>query len=118
MERIRKKIESAHPNGKLKGAYDTSWSKRGGGYNALSGRGTIIGVNTGKRIDYGMKNKYCRTCLIAEKKDEKPQIHVCRKFFSGTAKAMEAAICKDLFKKEDYKVLVGDEDSSAEARLR
>ena len=31
---------------------------------------------------------------------------------------MEAAICEDLFKKEDYKVLVGDEDSSAEARLR
>ena len=31
---------------------------------------------------------------------------------------MEAAICEDFFKKEDYKVLVGDEDSSAEARLR
>ena len=31
---------------------------------------------------------------------------------------MEAAICEDLFKKEDYKVLVGEEDSSAEARLR
>ena len=31
---------------------------------------------------------------------------------------MQAAICEDLFKKEDYKVLVGDEDSSAEARLR
>ena len=96
----KKKIENNHPNGNLKGAYDTSWSKRGGGYNALSGRGTIIGVNTGKCIDYGMKNKYCRTCLIAEKKDEKPQIHDCLKNFSGTAKAMEAAICKDLFKKK------------------
>ena len=117
MERRRKKIENGHPNGKLKGAYDRSWSKRGGGYNTLSGRDTIIGVNTGKCIDYGMKNKYCRTCLIAEKKDEKSQIHDCRKNFSGTAKAMEAAICEDLFKK-DYKVLVGDEDSSAEARLR
>ena len=117
MERRRKKIESDHRNGKLKGTYDTSWSKRGGGYNALSGRGTIIGVNTGKCIDHGMKNKYCRTCLTAEKKDEKPQIHDCRKNFSATAKAMGAAICEDLFKK-DYKVLVGDEDSSAEARLR
>ena len=84
------KIESDHPSGKLKGA------KHGGGYNALSGRGTIIGVNTGKCIDYGMKNKYYRTWLIAEKKDEKPQIHDCRKNFSGTAKAMEAAICEDL----------------------
>ena len=65
-----------------------------------------------------MKNKYCRTCLIAEKKGEEPQIHGCRKNFLGTAKAMEAAICEDLFKKEDYKVLVGDKDSSAEARLR
>ena len=70
---------------------------------------------------YGLWNEkqiLPNACLIAEKKDEKPQIHDCRKNFSGTAEAMEAAICEDLFKKEDYKVLVGDEDSSAEARLR
>lgn len=113
-----KNIESENPDSKLTGAYDTSWSKRGGGYNALSGRGTVIGVNTGKCIDFGIKNKHCRTCLTAEKKDIKPQIHDCRKNFSGTAKSMEAAICEDLFKKEDYKVMIGDEDSSAEARLR
>ena len=116
--REEKKDWKRSPHGELKGADDTSGSKRGGGYNTWSGRGTIIGVNTGKCIDYGMKSKYCRTCLIAEKKDEKPQIHDCSKKFSGTAKSKEAAIFEDLFKKEDYKVLVGDEDSSAEARLR
>ena len=30
----------------------------------------------------------------------------------------EAAICEDLFNKENYKVLVGNEESSAEARMR
>eukprot|EP00112_Aurelia_sp_Birch-Aquarium-sp1_P014841 Seg323.9 transcript_id=Seg323.9/GoldUCD/mRNA.D3Y31 product="hypothetical protein" protein_id=Seg323.9/GoldUCD/D3Y31 len=105
-------------NNGLKGAFDASWSKRGGGYNALSGRGTIIGVNTGKCIDFGMKNKNCRTCNNAKRLSQEPSQHDCRKNFSGTAKAMEPAICEDLFKREYYRVLVGDEDSSPEARIR
>ena len=53
-----KKLESSvGTDSQLKGAYDTSWSKRGGGYNALTGRGTIVGTNTGKCIGYGIKNK-------------------------------------------------------------
>ena len=40
-----KSLRSGFPVQKtLKGAYDTSWSKRGGGYNALSGRGGITGL--------------------------------------------------------------------------
>ena len=46
----------------LKGAYNISWSKRGCGYNALSGRGGIIGFMTGKCIDRGIKNKVCKFC--------------------------------------------------------
>ena len=47
-------------NSGLKGAFDASWSKRGGSYNALSGRGTVIRVNAGKFIDFGIKNKNFR----------------------------------------------------------
>ena len=68
-------------------------------------------------MDYGMKNRYCRTCLIAEKNGEEPQIHDCRKNFSDTAKIMKAANLWRFILKKYYKVLVGDEDSSAEARL-
>ena len=73
----------------LKGAYDTSGSKQGGGYNALSGRGGIIGFMTGKCIDYGIKNKVCKVCSKAEEKVQEPSKHYCRKLFSGSAKAME-----------------------------
>ena len=53
-----KKLESSVDTGSpLKGAYDTSWSKRKGGYNALTGRGTIVGTNTGKGIGYGIRIK-------------------------------------------------------------
>ena len=98
--------------------FDASWSKRGGGYNALSGRGTVIGVNTGNYIDFGTKDKNCRICSNAKKLGQEPSQHDCRNNFSGTAKAMEPAICEDLFKRESYRVLVGDEDSSSEARIR
>ena len=64
-----------------------------------------------------MKNKYCRTCFIAEKKDKKTQIHDCFNKFSEQEKQWKLQFCEDLFKK-DYTVLVGDEDSSAEACLR
>ena len=114
-----KEIESQLGFGnELKGAYDTSWSKRGGGYNSLSGRGTIIGIDTGKCIDYGIRNKCCRICSIAERSKKEPSHHDCRKNFVGTAKAMEPSICEELFKKESYKVMVGDEDSSCEAPVR
>ena len=48
------------------------------------------------------------------KKVKRPRSMIVVKIFL----AQEAAICEDLFEKGDYKVLVGDEDSSVEARLR
>ena len=84
MDRKRKiiSIGSGFPVQKtLKGAYDTSWSKRGGGYNALSGRWGIIGFTTGKYIDYGIKNKVCKFCSKAEEKGQEPSKHDCRKNF-------------------------------------
>ena len=46
-----KKLEiSIDTDSQLKGAYDTSWSKRGVGYNALTWRGIIVDTNTGKCI--------------------------------------------------------------------
>ena len=73
---------------------------------------------TGKCIHYGIKNKVCKFCSKAEEKGQEPSKHDCRKNFSGSAKAMEPQSCKELFRKENYSVMVGDEDSSCEARIR
>ena len=75
-----KKLESSvDTDSQLKGAYDTSWSKRGGGYNALTGRGTIVGTNTGKCIEYGIKNKMCHICQRRKKLGKDAKTHDCRK---------------------------------------
>ena len=114
-----KSLGSGFPAQKtLKGAYDTSWSKRVGGYNALSGREEIIGFMTGNCINYGIKNKACKFCSKAEEKGQEPSKHDCRKKFSASAKAMEAQICEELLRKENYSVMIGDENSSCEARIR
>ena len=88
MERRRKKTENDHPNGKLKRhtVHRGPNVGGGGGYNALSGRGTVIGVNTGKCIGYGMKKKYCRTCLIAEKKVKSHRSMIIVKLFRAQQK--------------------------------
>ena len=58
MKNEEKKLESSVDTGSpLKGAYDTSWSQRKGGYNALTGRGTIVATNTGNGIGYGIRIK-------------------------------------------------------------
>ena len=44
--------------------------------------------------------------------------HDCRKNFSGSAKSIEPAICEELFANVKYKVMIGDEDSSSEARVK
>ena len=103
---------------KLKGAYDTSWSKRGGAYNSLTGRGTIVGTNTGKCIDFATKNKVCRICQIASKSGKALSKHDCCKNFCRTVKSIESAICEELFSKPSYQVMIGDEDSSSEARIK
>ena len=39
-----------------------------------------------------------------------------QKFF-GLLKAMESSVCEELFRKEQHKVMVTDEDASSEARI-
>ena len=77
-----------------------------------------MGTNTGKCIEYGIKNKMCHICQRREKLGKDAKTHDCRKNFSGSAKSMEPAICEELFAKDKYKVMIGDEDSSSEARVK
>ena len=51
----------------------------------------------------------------SEKLEKDVKSHDCRKNFSGSAKSLEPAICEELFAKDKYKVMIGDEDSSSVA---
>ena len=95
-----------------------SWRTRSGMYNSSSGSGCIIGYNTGKCIDFATRNKDCRFCSVAAQKGAQPNPHDCMKNFSGSSKAMKSFICEELFQKEQYKVMVTDEDVSSEARIK
>ena len=48
-------------------------------YNAKSGVGTVIGLETGKSLYMGVCNKYCSTCTQANKENTMPQEHDCYK---------------------------------------
>ena len=94
------------------------WRTRSGMYNSRSGSGCIIGYNTGKCIDFATRNKDFRFCSVAAQKGAQINPHDCRKIFSGSSKAMESSVCEELFRKEQYKVMVTDEDGSSEARIK
>ena len=87
-------------------------------YNSSSGSGCIIGHNTGKCIDFATRNKDRRFCNVAAQKGAQPNPHDCRKNFSGSSKAKESSVCEELFRKEQYKIVVTDEDVSSEARIK
>ena len=102
----------------MKGSYDAGWQKQGRAHNSRTGQGTMVGLETGKCIDYATKNTYCRNCVEAGKMGVNPKPHDCRVNHAGSAKAMEASIAVELCQKEKYKVLIGDDDSTVISRVR
>ena len=77
-----------------------------------------MGLETGKCLDFGTKNTYCRKCLGAEKRGVDPESHDCHLNHAGSSKAMEGSIAVELCQKEKYKVLIGDDDSTVIAKVR
>lgn len=105
-------------------SYDMGWSKRGNGrsYDSLNGYGTFIGFLTGKILDFGTRNRKCRSCDKGREKER----HDCRKNFTGSAKAMEPDVGASLINNSailkeaglNVRVMIGDEDSSTIANVR
>ena len=103
--------------GKLKGSFDVSWRKQQG-YNSLIGHGAIFGYHTKNCIIYGTKNAYCKTCQQSMRMGKPANEHDCRQNHSGSAKAMEACLSEELFRKGDYGVMITDEDASSESKVK
>jgi hypothetical protein len=43
----------------------------------------MIGSQTGKIVNYSVRNKSCRICENAEKKNQIPMTHDCKRNWSG-----------------------------------
>ena len=105
-------------------SFDMGWSKRGKGHNSLEGVGHMMGLETGQVLYYNTRNKRCAICERAERNNEVAPPHDCRRNWYGSSKAMESDVAVELAttaKEGDsgvkISVVIGDEDSSAIARL-
>ncbi|RUA06481.1 MAG: hypothetical protein DSY43_01900 [Gammaproteobacteria bacterium] len=117
-DKWRKKEKRRGKGVGMKASYDAGWQKQGRAHNSRTGQGTMVGLQTGKCIDYGTKNAYCRKCVEAEKRGADPKPHDCRLNHVGSAKAMESSIAIEICQKDQYQVLIGDDDSTVISRLR
>jgi len=108
-------------------SYDMGWSQRGNGrvYDSLNGYCSIIGLKTGKVLDFCTRNRKCRICENGLRTG-KVSTHDCRLNFHGSAKAMEADGAKQLLTNSEVlknanvevAVFIGDNDSSSMSAIQ
>ena len=78
-------------------SFDMGWSKRGRAHNSLTGHGAVMGLLTGKALDYTTRNKLCTTCSSAKKDDCSPNPNDCRLNHKMSSKSMEPESAVKLF---------------------
>ena len=101
-------------------SYDMGWQKRGKAHNSSTGHGAVLGVSTGKVLDFATRCKMCRICSAAK---DKPKPHDCRKNHDGSSKIMESDVACQLFQHAPtrgikYDKYIGDDDSTTLAQLK
>lgn len=101
-------------------SYDMGWRKRGKSYDLSSGVGTVVGLKTGKVVNYATRNTMCRVCKEASNNNKEPAPHDCRQNHQGSSKSMESNVAVELFSGAveqgvSYATYVGDDDSTTES---
>lgn len=98
---------------------DGGWGKRSYGkkFNSLSGCAVLVGVRTKKVIFFGVRNKYCHVCKIAEVNNTPVREHSCNTNYKGPSSGMEADIILEGFLECEklgarFNKLIADGDSS------
>lgn len=104
---------------------DGGWGKRSYGkkFNSLSGCAVLIGLRTKKIVFFGVRNKYCHTCKIAQSKCTPVNEHDCTINYVGPSSGMEADIILEGFRTSEqhgarFNKLIADGDSSTYKILR
>ena len=103
-------------------SYDMGWQKKGKAHNSTTGHDAVVGLSTGKVLDFATRNKTCKTCSASKNANE-PKTHDCRKNHSGSSKIMESSVACELFQRAPergikYDKYVGDDDSTTFAYLK
>ena len=104
-------------------SYDMGWQKRGKGHNSSTGHAAVMGLETGKVMDFTTRTKACRICHKAEKAGKKAKVHDCRINHFASSKAMEPLAAVDLFTRSLHSnvklsVYAGDDDSTTAAHIK
>ena len=99
------------------------WQRRGKGHNSRTGHAAVMGLSTGKVLDYTTRVKTCRFCDYAKNNNKVAKVHDCRKNHTASSKAMEPDSAVQMFndapkQKAKYSVYTGDDDSTTEAHIR
>lgn len=92
------------------------WKK----FDSLSGVGIIVGLQTGKVLFAGVRNKFCALCNAADRKGIEPSKHKCYKNFDRNASStkMESDAIAEGFTKSIemhgliFRTMSGDNDSN------
>ena len=103
-------------------SYDMAWQRRNGGHSSNTGHGAVMGITTGKVLDYGTRTKLCRVCNNVSA-GQTPRPHDCRKNHVGSSKSMEPNVAVDLFQRATssgvkYNVYTGDDDTTTQSHIR
>ena len=77
-------------------SYGMRWQKRGKAHNSSTGHGAVLGVSTGKVLDFATRCKTCRVCSTTK---DKPKHHDCRKNHTGSSKIMESDVACEPFQR-------------------
>ena len=101
---------------------DMGWQKCGKGHNSRFGQGAVMGLSSGKVLDYTTRTKSCRFCDSAKAIGKQPKSHDCRKNPEAWSKAMEPSAAVELFHRAPdqsvkFSVYSGDDDYTAEALI-
>ena len=99
-------------------SYNMGWQKQGKCFNSNTGEGAVMGLPTGKILNYATKNKTCRTCEYIRRMKKKPPIHDCKKI----TQVMEPISAVELFNNASkhgikYSTYTGDDDSTTECYI-
>ncbi|VDI44533.1 Hypothetical predicted protein [Mytilus galloprovincialis] len=112
-------------NGKVEASFDGGWQKRGTGwqYDSNTGHASMIGLKTGKVMDYAYRSRSCRVCEVHEERKETVSAHDCCRNWKGTSKGMEPDMAVEMTHKLNdsgcqIKVLHADNDSTTTSRLK